>query len=407
VVAFDMSEYPYYWQNPLKERFDITIESIFETNGHNFVKISEPVVKPSGGGQAGDRGFIQIKERSYKFVDTVLQGNNIILSMKQAPLEKGKAVLNIDMEWRKSMMRNHTSEHLFVGTLKKKNPSINLGKIWIDGNHGTIVLEGNQLTVDEILEAESQVQRNIAEALPVLTEIVPAREIDETVRAREGITSMHDIIRVVNVGDLDRSACSGIHVTNTREIRVFKVKDIKNYSDATHIEFISGENAVNALFDVYNAALRRKYTYPFELQQLGAVLDKAKSLQESYEGILQIIVQLITVGPQKERFGNIEFWHEYLPGFNGSSMRNLMKELKMDRSSIILFFATGDKTNLVLWTNDMPKDASYYIQDIVSEFGGRGGGSKESFTGGFTDVNNPSDLYQEIISRIRDKIRDI
>jgi alanyl-tRNA synthetase len=407
VVAFDMNEYPYYWQDPLKERFDITIESILETNGHNFVKISEPAVKPSGGGQAGDRGYIQIKERSYKFIDTVLQDNNIILLMKQAPQERGKAVLNIDMEWRNSMMRNHTSEHLFVGILKKKNPSIDLGKIWIDGNHGTIVLEGNQLTTDEILEAESQVQRHITEALPVLTEIVPASELDETVRAREGITSMHDTIRVVNVGDLDRSACSGIHVTNTSEIRVFKVIDIKNHGDTTHIEFISGENAVGTLLDVYNAALRRKYTYPFELQQMGAVLDKAKSLQEAYEGTLQVIVQLITEGPHKERIGDIEFLHEYLPGFNGSSMRNIMKELKMDTSSIILFFAPGDKTNLVLWTKDMPKDASCYIQDIVSEFGGRGGGSKESYTGGFTNVNSPFDLYQEIISRIRDKIRDI
>jgi len=399
-----MSEHPHYWKDPLKGCFNIIIESIIEANGHTFVKIREQVVKPSSGGQAGDRGYIQINEGTFEFIDTILQDDKPQLLMKMVPSKTEKAVLVIDMTWRKAMMRNHTAEHLFVGILKKKYPGIDLGKIWIDGDHGTIVLNGNPLTIDEILEAESQVQEHIAEAIPVLTKIVPASDIDESVRAREGVTSKHDMIRIVKVGDLDSSACSGIHVINTSDIRVFKVIDIKSHENSTHIEFISGENAVNALLEVYNAALRRKNAYPFELQQLGAVLDKSKNLHEAYEGVLQKIVQLMTDGPHKESVGEVVFWHECLPGFDANTMRNIMKEINTDEASIILFLAPGDKTNLVLWTKNMPKDASYYIQDIVTELGGRGGGSKDSFTGGFTDVTNPFDLYQEIVNRVKSKI---
>jgi alanyl-tRNA synthetase len=404
MVELNMDEHPYYWQEPLRDRFDITIEDIIEANGHAFVKIQESVVKPSSGGQAGDRGFIQINGKSFEFIDTVLQDDEPRLLMKMAPPKRGKSVLVIDMVWRKSMMRNHTSEHLFVGILKKKFPSINLGRIWIDGNHGTIGLDGDPLTVDEILEAELKVQQDITEAIPVVTKIVPANEIDESVRAREGITSKHDTIRIVKVGELDSSACSGIHVTNTSDIRVFKVIDIKSHDNSTHIEFVSGENAVTALLEVYNAALRRKNAYPFELQQLGAVLDKAKNLQVAYEGTLQKIVQLMTDGPEKEQVGDVEFWHEYLPGFDANTIRNIMKEINTDKASILLFLAPGEKTNLVLWTKNMSKDASHYIQDIVTELGGRGGGSKDSFTGGFTNVTSPFDLYQAILDKIRKKI---
>jgi alanyl-tRNA synthetase len=399
-----MDEYRYYWQDPLTMRFDVTIASIIEANGQTFIKINEPMVKPSGGGQAGDRGFIEINGKAFEFIDTILQNDNTLLLMKHAPKGGEKAVLTIDMEWRMSMMRNHTSEHLFVGILKKKHQHLNLGRIWIDGDHGSISLQGTPLTYDDILEAESQVQKQIAKQIPVVTRIVSASEVDESVRAREGVTSKHETIRIVNVGDIDSSACSGIHVTNTSEIQAFKIIDIKTHAYETHIEFVSGEVAIDILVDLFNMVLLRMYSYPFELEQLGAVLDKAKSLQESYEEALQKIVELMKAGPQKEEINNVEFWHEYLPGFDTSTMREILKGLKVERPSVILFFAPGVKVNLVLWTKDMPKDAAYYIQDIVMSLGGRGGGSRESYTGGFTDVKNPLRLYQEIVNKVRNKL---
>jgi alanyl-tRNA synthetase len=400
-----MNEHPHYWHDPLKNRFDITIESILEANGQSFIRIREPVVKPMGGGQAGDRGFIEISGRSLEFIDTILQDDEITLVMKMAPPKKGEAVLTINMAWRKAMMKNHTSEHLFVKAITKKHPGIDLGKIWVDGNHGTIILEGMPIMIEDILNAETEVQQCIAGAIPVITKIVSAGEIDESVRAREGVTTKHDFLRIVEIGDFDSSACSGLHVINTSEVIVFKVLDIKKEDSSTHIEFISGEKAVETLLELFNTALRRKDTYPFELQQLGAVLDKAKNLQDAYEEALQKIAQLMIDGPQREKIGEVEFWHEYLPGFDTNTMRKIMKEIKMNSAAIIFFFAPGDKSNLVFWTKNMPEEASFYIQETVTQLGGRGGGSKDSFTGGFTEVSDPYRLYQDIVNRVRSTIR--
>ena len=46
----------------------------------------------------------------------------------EVPVDEGEHVtLLIDMVWRRSMMRNHTSEHLFISELKRLREDIELG----------------------------------------------------------------------------------------------------------------------------------------------------------------------------------------------------------------------------------------------------------------------------------------
>jgi len=400
-----MSSQPYYWTDPMKDQFDIEIESILEANGHFHITIKEQVAKPAGGGQAGDRGILVIGEKKYEFIDTILHDGHIVLVMKNSPTNgKGKAILKLDMSWRKAMMTNHTAEHIFVGAMKKKYPELKLGKIWVDGVHGTVVLEGKIIPLEEILEIETEVNELIRDSIYVTTKVVTAGDVDETVRAREGVTSKNDMIRLVNVGEFDSSACSGIHVTNTSDIRLFKIIDVKAQEGNTHVDFVSGAIAVNRLAEIYNMALTRKSSYPFEMEQLGAILEKSKILQESYEEAIEKILQLLREGPSKEQLGDITFWYEYLPGFEISTTRHLIKELKLEEPSVTLFLTTGKKTNIVLWTKGLPKDAAHYIAAIVDDLGGRGGGSAEAYTGGFTEVDNPQELFQTLVKRVKDRI---
>ncbi|TFH08455.1 MAG: hypothetical protein E4H14_06420 [Candidatus Thorarchaeota archaeon] len=400
-----MSSQPYYWTDPMKEQFDIEIESILEANGHFHMRINKQVAKPAGGGQAGDKGTLSIGEKKYDFIDTILHDGYTILVMKNSPIiGKGKAVLNLDMAWRKAMMTNHTSEHIFVASMKKKYPELNLGKIWIDGIHGTVVLEGKTIPLEDILVIEKEVNRIIQDSVCVTTKVVAAGEVDDTVRAREGVTSKNDIIRLVNVGDFDSSACSGIHVTNTSDIHTFKIIDAKDQDGNTHIEFVSGNIAASKLADVYNIALTRKYSYPFEMDQLGAILDKSTALQVSYEEAVEKILQLMRNGPNKEQLNDVTFWYEYLPGFEISAARQLIKDLNLEEPSVTLFLTTGKKTNIILWTKGMPKDAAYYIAEIVEDLGGKGGGSAESYTGGFTEVQNPQEMFLILVKLVMDRI---
>jgi alanyl-tRNA synthetase len=400
-----MSREPIYWTKPHQSEFSVRILKCKQDNGRYYVQISEPVVKPPGGGQAGDRGSLVADSSEVIFVDCLIDEETAVL-VTEAPLaEDTSATLRIDMEWRRAMMRNHTGEHLFVRALMEASAGVELGAIWIDGKHGTAEVIGGEISTQNIFDAESRVQKAISDALDVKTRVVDARDVDESVRAREGVTSRHEKLRIVEIVGFDQSACSGIHVTNTAEIAVFKVVDFSVEEDRAHIEFMTGPAALKVVSSVYNQVLARKHGYPFEMEQVGAVLDKSKGMVESRDALIESLFEALAAGPVYHESGGVLLRTEYLPGLDAKMLRNLANRIQTPDQSILLLFTPGDmsdkKCNLVLRTKGTPSDAPFYVSRLVSDLGGRGGGSHEVYTGGFTDVQDARALFESLVTGIR------
>jgi alanyl-tRNA synthetase len=298
-------------------------------------------------------------------------------------------------------MRNHTAEHLFAAALKERYPSLKPGAMWIDGNHGTVEMVGAKVDPQDLFSAEKAVQKTILRDIPVTTETMKASELDKSIRARESVEVKHEIVRIVRIGDSDAAACSGTHVLRTGEIGVFKIIDYKMEEESVHVEFLTGNGAVTVLYDLFNAALERRRSHPFELEQLGAVLDKGKQVTSELAKVMKKMEHLLDRGPTVEDIGGISFRHEFLPGFEVSSLKRILKNITLDGPSAILYFTPGEKCNFVFWTNDLPHEAAIYINDAVTKLGGRGGGSKQVYTGGFSDVDNPEGVYNDLVEQVR------
>ncbi len=396
-----MTSLPPYWVDPLKDQFIVTIADSRPTEEHFELAIEEDVVKAAGGGQAGDRGILIIDQEEIIVRDT-MQRNGVVVMLAEKGLTRGvKATLVIDMDWRLSIMRNHTAEHLFAAALKERYPSLKPGAMWIDGDHGTVEMVGTRVGLQELFSAEKSVQNTILRDIPISTEIVKASELDKSIRARESVEEKHEMVRVVRIGDSDAAACSGTHVLRTGDIGVFKIIDYKVEEESVHVEFLTGNRAVTILCDLFNAALERRRSHPFELEQLGAVLDRGKQVATELAKVLEKMEYLLDRGPTIEDIGGISFRHEFLPGFEVSSLKRVLKNIKLDGPSAILYFAPGEKCNLVFWTNDLPHEANIYISDAVTRLGGRGGGSKQVYTGGFSDVDNPEGVYDDLVEQVK------
>jgi hypothetical protein len=59
---------------------------------------------------------------------------------------------------------------------------------------------------------------------------------------------------------------------------------------------------------------------------------------------------------------------------------------------------------VILWTNELQREATDYIKSKVVELGGKGGGRGESFTGGFTDVEDPQSVFEILVSHVRNEL---
>jgi alanyl-tRNA synthetase len=399
-----MSDVPPYWTDPGIGKFEVSIESVKKLDDRYHVYIKENVIRPAGGGQAGERGRLNVGDQNITIHDVISDADDVVL-VTDGELTVGvKGQLEIDMDWRSSMMKNHTAEHLFVSIIKTKKEGITIGELWIDGKHGSVELLGPTLNYDIIFEAELEVTKIIEQDLPVSSEFVESSSIEPSVRSREGLTEKHDQLRVVRVGELDSSACSGIHVEQTGEIGFFKVLDVKMSKSSTRVEFAAGTNAANHTSTVYNMALRRKHSYPFEMEQLGAVLDKAKLAVVDKERLIEKTSHLLASGSTVEQVGECIFRYEYLPGYDASSLRNLSNQLSIAGSTVVLLFSPGTKSQVILRVNEMPQDASEYISKPVMQLGGRGGGKGEVFTGGFTDVEDSVKLYEGLVGKVRKSI---
>ncbi|MHA2142517.1 MAG: hypothetical protein ACXADF_08975 [Candidatus Thorarchaeota archaeon] len=400
-----IDKYPY-WTNPEKGKFPVTIETCSKSDNHYQIGIDQEVVRAAGGGQAGDKGMIHLDDKAVQFIDTARIDGKLVL-ITNAAIDPGKsAIVEIDMEWRKAMMRNHTGEHLFVASLKKAHPEIELGYIWIDGDRGTVDLVGRELGIESLIEAETSVQNMIQKSIPIDTKLVKAAEISSEVRAREGLSDKHDVMRIVSVGDYDSSACSGIHVINTNDIGFFKVIDFKAKDDGCRVTFVAGDQAKKVIEATYNDVLRRKHSYPFEMEQIGDVLDKAKSTVEDRKLLAEKVVQLLTTGITSEEVEGTTFVYEYLPGLNTKDIKAILKKITMKGPTVLLLFIPGEKSSLTLSTNELPADASEYISQIIEEMGGRGGGSREVYTGGFTKTADPHETYARIVDLVRAKLKE-
>lgn len=394
-----------YWTDPIKNEFSVLISTCNPHEGHFATIIQEEVVRPSGGGQAGDRGTLLLGEQEIPFMDTVtIDGKTTIITKEHIP-PGSSAVLFVDMKWRRATMRAHTGEHLFAAAIKKKHDGVKLGYIWIEDDRGTVDFEGADLSFESLIDGESEVQRIVAEGLPVKTEFVKASKLSSEIRAREGLSDKHDVMRVVRIDEYDSSACSGIHVTSTRDIEVFKLTEFKVTAEGVRVGFLTGERAIHELSRIYNLVLLRKNEYPFEMEQVGAVLDKAKGLLAEKRSLSEKVIELLTDGPSVENIGDVRFLHESVPGLESKAMKTILKKMAMEGPTAALLFSPGEKPTFILWLNDLKLEARDYVQQTVERLGGKGGGSRDVYTGGFGISESPEDIYEELVAGIRETLK--
>jgi Ser-tRNA(Ala) deacylase AlaX len=78
-------------------------------------------------------------------------------------------------------------------------------------------------TRQEEKEIEREMQRLIAEDLPVTFEVVPLSELPEGIRADRLPSDVSDSIRLVRIGNYDVCPCIGKHVRSTSQIGRFEM----------------------------------------------------------------------------------------------------------------------------------------------------------------------------------------
>ena len=85
-------------------------------------------------------------------------------------------------------------------------------------------------TEEQIREIEAEVNRIIAEDLPITSRYVTRNEVPESIDLSKLPSDASDTLRLVYVGDYDVCPCLGAHVEHTSEIGSFRISST-SYND--------------------------------------------------------------------------------------------------------------------------------------------------------------------------------
>lgn len=241
-----------YHQNKGIYTFQTRVRSIDEKDGAVYVSLEESYFYPEGGGQPADKGTINGKE-----VLSVIRNEGIVLHevMSYSGLTLNMPVsCVIDRETREDHSVQHTAQHLLSAVLQESfgitTLSFHLGK------------EDSTIDIDSLPEEETlrevEVKANgfIVENLPV-TSFVRDRFQLQDIPLRKNTDLTHNV-RIVQIGNLDYSACGGTHVDSLSKLLILRIVRCERYKDGARLHFLAGKRAYRNILENEDVLRRLK-----------------------------------------------------------------------------------------------------------------------------------------------------
>ena len=345
------------------------------------------------GGQVADRGIV-LDEQGDKVADVVdvqhaPNGQNLHTLKTQEPLEKGKTYhLVVDKLFHSRVEKNHTATHLLDQSLRnvlgghtqQAGSLVEPNYLRFDFNHF------GQVTDADLQKVEDMVNRQIFNEIDVKT-IVTDPKTGKKMGAIALFSEKYgDKVRVVSVGDFSVEFCGGTHVTNTRDIGLFKIVSESGVgAGVRRIEAVTGKDAFKMLNDhekeLKQIASDMKVTQikdtPKRVSQLQAEIKDLQQKQQSLEAKLAG-QQAQDVFADKKTAGKYTIITGVIKDAGMDQLRQLADTWRSKKLSDVLVLGTGsgEKANLVVAVTDDKIKSGIKAGDLIKSIAGniKGGG---------------------------------
>jgi alanyl-tRNA synthetase len=349
---------------------------------------------PEGGGQVGDKGYLEVPNGDVVYIVDTKKENNVIIHLAKNLPRHLNETLNavVDAKQRYRTACNHTATHLLHQALREvlgthvaqKGSAVHSKYLRFDFSHFS------KVTPDELQDIENFVNARISGKLPLEEQrnISMQQAIDEGALALFG-EKYGDTVRAIKFGQ-SVELCGGTHVKNTGDIWHFKIKSEGAVaSGIRRIEAITNDAVKDFYFDNNNAL--------FEIKELlNNAKDPAKaiqklqgenvSLQKQVAQLLAEKAQNLTgeIKNQLEEINGVQFLATKVD-LDANGIKNLAFTLGQNHTNLFLLFATSpskEKAMLSCYiSKELANDRGYNAGVVVKELGKliHGGGGGQNF----------------------------
>ncbi len=346
---------------------------------------------PEGGGQVGDKGYLQEENGEIHYIIDTKKENNLIIHFSKSIPKKTKGTFKavVDKNQRTRTSSNHTATHLMHQALRKilgshveqKGSMVHSGMFRFDFSHFS------KVSKDELKQVELFVNERIREQLDLIEErnIPYKNAMDLGAIALFG-EKYGDTVRTIRFGK-SIELCGGCHVNNTSEILFFKIiNESAIASGIRRIEAITGD-AVISHFEQQSMVLDKigdliKNQDPVKVFE--NFVNENNSLKKEIQELNRFKISALKEELKKIiiKKNNLFFLSKEVD-LDVKNMKELAFELGSDINSLYLVLGTkkNNKPTLCCFiSKDLVKSRNYDASEVVKNLGkyidGSGGGQK-------------------------------
>ena len=339
---------------------------------------------PDSGGQPPDRGTLN----GIPVLDVLDEGDSVAHILERKP-EGERVTGRIDWARRFDHMQQHTGQHILSAALERvgnfKTVSFHLG-----AEISTIDLDSDRLGRRQIDEAEELANQVVFENREVR---ILFKSADEA--ARMGLrkpTEREGEIRVVEVPDLDLSACGGTHVSRTGAIGLILVRKFERIKGLTRVEFLCGRRALGAAradFAFLSEAARLFSGARENVPALiGKQIEELRAIVRAREKLIKRLVayeaqELFATAPEKN---GRKIVRRIFAAEDSDEAKMLAHAIAHQPTAVALIGGKGEPAVLFFAQSPGgPSDMGSILKQTVAKLGGKGGGARDFAQGGGLD----------------------
>lgn len=349
---------------------------------------------PEGGGQIGDKGYIEAPNGDVFYVlDTKKENNVIIHFTKNLPKnlnETFKAVVND--EHRRLSASNHSATHLLHQALRsilgdhveQKGSLVNPDYLRFDFSHFSKVDKDQIEAIEEFVNA--RIRENLS--LQEQRNVPMQQAIDEGAVALFG-EKYGDSVRTIRFGQ-SMELCGGTHVQHTGDIWYFKIKSEGAVAAGIRrIEAITNIAVGNYFEDVernYDAVKQLLKNPKDVAKSVSSLQDENTALKKQVEQLLKDKAKNMKgeLKNQLQEVNGVQFLATKVD-LDPNSIKNLLFELGGEINNLFILFATAPSAEKAMLTcyisKDLANEKGYDAGKVVRELGKliHGGGGGQNF----------------------------
>ena len=358
-----------------------------------YVILDKTVFYPEGGGQISDSGLMSNKDCQLDVTDVKKIQNTIVLfvQLKQGKIAIGDVVeQSVDETKRYKTTINHSATHLMHQSLRDTL-----------GNHveqkGSLVTEdylrfdfshNKALSDQEIEDIENQVASEISKSIDTQSKNMNFKDAMKLGALAFFDEKYGDEVRVIFIGSNSIELCGGTHVSNTRDIGLFKIISESSISTGVRrIEAITSERA-NLFFN--NLHIQSKLLSQHLNVKSDQVTDKIISMKKEdndnkklISNLNKKIAQLYYRTIRHTSSNQTKIFVHECEDLTSSQMKILSDVIKSQSSDSIsiLFKKISNGISCLIGVSKNCKhvyNSKKIVSELIKKFDCKGGGS-ESF----------------------------